>query len=34
MSKKHKKFCETLNYIDHFLILASMITGCILISDF
>ena len=23
MSKKHKKFCTTLNYIEHFLILAS-----------
>ena len=27
MSKKHKKVCTTLNYIDHFLILASSITG-------
>ena len=30
MSKKHEKFCTTLNYIEHFLILASAITGCIL----
>ena len=27
MSKKHKKVCITLNYIEHFLILASTITG-------
>ena len=29
MSKKHQKVCTTLNYIEHFLILASTITGCI-----
>ena len=29
MSKKHKKVCTTLNYIEHFLILASTITRCI-----
>ena len=34
MSRKHKKFCKTLNYIEHFLILASTITGCISISAF
>ena len=34
MSRKHKKVCTTLNYIEHFLILASTITGCILISAF
>ena len=34
MSKKHKKVCTTLNYIEHFLILSSTITGCISISDF
>ena len=34
MSKKHKKVCSTLNYIEHFLILASAIIGCILISAF
>ena len=28
MSKKHKKVCTTLNYIEHFLILASAIAGC------
>ena len=34
MSKKHKKVCTTLNYIEHFLILGSTITGCISISAF
>ena len=34
MSKKHKKVSETLNYIEHFLILASSVTGCISISAF
>ena len=34
MSKKHKKVCTTLNYIEHFLILGSTITGCVSISDF
>ena len=34
MSKKHKKVCTTLNYIEHFLILASTITGCVSISAF
>ena len=29
MSRKYKKFCTTLNYIERFLILASIITGCI-----
>ena len=29
MSKKHKKVCTTLNYIEQFLILGSTITGCI-----
>ena len=33
MSRKHKKVCTTLNYIEHF-ILASAISGCILISAF
>ena len=28
MSKKHKKVCTTLNYIEQFLVLASTITGC------
>ena len=34
MNKKHKKVCATLNYIEHFLVLASTITGCISISAF
>ena len=34
MSKKHKKVCKTINYIEHFLILTSAITGCISISVF
>ena len=34
MSKKPKKVCTTLNYIEHFLILASTITGCVSISAF
>ena len=34
MSKKHKKVCTTLNYIEHFLILGSIITGCVSISAF
>ena len=34
ISKKHKKVCATLNYIEHFLILASTITECVPISVF
>ena len=34
MSKKQKKGCAVLNYIENFLILASTITGCISISAF
>ena len=34
MSKKHKKVSTTLNYIEHFLILASTITGYISICSF
>ena len=34
MSKKYKKVCTTVNYIEHFLILASTITGYISISTF
>ena len=33
-SKKHKKVCTTLSYIEHFLILASVITGCFPILAF
>ena len=32
MSNKHKKVSVTLNYIEHFLFLASAVTGCISIS--
>ena len=34
MGRKDTKFCAILNYIEHFLILASTITGCISISAF
>ena len=34
MSRQHKKVCTTLDYIWHFLILVSAITGCISISSF
>ena len=34
MSRKHKKVCTTLNYIEHFFILASTVTGCISIPAF
>ena len=34
MSKKHKKICTILNYIEQFLILSSTITGRVSISDF
>ena len=32
MSKTYKKVCTVLNYVEHFLILVSSITGCISIS--
>ena len=34
ISRKQNKFCITLKHIEHFLILASTITGCISISAF
>ena len=34
LSRKHKSVCTALNYIEHFLILASAITGGISISVF
>ena len=34
ISKKHKKVCRVLNYIEHSLILISTITGCVFNSDF
>ena len=32
MSKRHKKVCRTLNYIEHFPVLVSAVTGCVSIS--
>ena len=34
MSKKHRKVCTTLNYMEHFLILGCTIIGCVSICDF
>ena len=34
MGKKHKKVCTTRNYVEHFIILGSTITGCVSISTF
>ena len=34
MSKKQKKKCVVLNYIEYLLILASIFTGCISVSAF
>ena len=34
ISRKHKKVCTTLHYIEHFLNLGSAITECISISAF
>ena len=34
ISRKHEKICTTLNHMEHYLILASIITGCISISAF
>ena len=34
MSRKDKKICATLNYFEHVVILASVITGCISMSAF
>ena len=33
-SRKQQKICTTPNYIEHVLILASTVTGCISISSF
>ena len=33
MSKKHKKVCRVLNYIDHSLIVICTITECVSISE-
>ena len=34
MSKKHKRVCRVLNYIDHLLFVISTITRCVSISAF
>ena len=34
MSKKQQKTCQILNYLEHLLILASIILGCVSISSF
>ena len=34
MSKKHKKVCTTLNYIEHFLTLGCTITRSVFVSAF
>ena len=34
ISKKRKRICRNLNYVQHLHILASMVTGCIYISAF
>ena len=34
ISKKHKKFFTTLNFNDHFLVLTSAVTRCVLTSPF
>ena len=34
MSKKHKNVCRVLNYIEHLLILVSIVTGCVFNSAF
>ena len=34
MSEKYKKTCKYLNYVEHLLILASTVSGCVLISAF
>ena len=33
MSKKHKKVCRVLNYIEHLLVLISTVTTCVSISE-
>ena len=34
MSKKHKKVCRALSYVEHLLILALGVTGCVFIYVF
>ena len=33
MSRKHKKVCITINYMEHFLFLASAINGCSVLTS-
>ena len=34
MTEQYKKTCKCLNYVEHLLILASTVTGCVSISAF
>ena len=34
MSEKYKRTCKYLNYVEHLLIIASTVTGCVSISAF
>ena len=34
MSKKYKKVCRILNYVEHLFILTSTVSGCVSISAF
>ena len=34
MGEKYKKSCKYLNYVEHLLILASAVTGCVSVSTF
>ena len=34
ISKKYKKICNYLNYVEHLPILVSIVTGCVSISAF
>ena len=33
MSEKHKKACQYLNYVEHLIILASIITDCVSLQE-
>ena len=33
MSEKHKKACQNLNYVEHLIILASIITDCVSLQE-
>ena len=34
MSEKHKIVCRALNYLEHFLVFFSAVSGCVSISEF